>query len=418
MKRHVRHEQRRGAILPLTVLTLVGMCGFVGLAIDLGMIAVVRTQCQAAADAAAMAGARSLNGSSGQNLGSTTTSGTAMYNCLQTTTANSILGGNFASSNLAMSFGSWSYNSSTQLFTPVFPDSSGNLPTGDNYTLCQTTVTYNVKVTFAAVLQALDPSFLSTTTVTAVAQAAHRPRDVCVILDYSGSMNNESDLWNNESYLDNGNTNTTLGYTWPQIDNCNYTSNNLETVYPQFGPYSNGNNYSDYTSWPNLLCPAASTAAANYFNTATGSPATVPATAVLIGRSNVSISVLGMPSMIDDYYSNAAGASTLTYAFSAQPTSYATTPGGDNYLRNNGGTSNTWTSPYGTTYSTTVATTVNDILGTTTKNATWEGNGYKGVVGTRYKDVNGNTVTAYQRLHRWPELLGQNLLHLAARSNK
>ncbi len=57
MTRNKRQYSRRGSILPLTVLCLVGMCGFVGMAIDIGLIATVRTQCQSAADAGAMAGA-------------------------------------------------------------------------------------------------------------------------------------------------------------------------------------------------------------------------------------------------------------------------------------------------------------------------------------------------------------------------
>jgi uncharacterized membrane protein len=70
---------RSGTILPLVVISLVGMCGFVALAIDIGLIAVAKTQCQNAADAASMAGARSLNGNTtGQNLGAVGTSGTAL----------------------------------------------------------------------------------------------------------------------------------------------------------------------------------------------------------------------------------------------------------------------------------------------------------------------------------------------------
>ena len=60
------------------------------------------------------------------------------------------------------------------------------------------------------------------TTVTVTATAAHRPRDVAIVLDYSGSMNNESDLWNVESYL----------------GNMVNTPNNTDPVFPQFGPYN------------------------------------------------------------------------------------------------------------------------------------------------------------------------------------
>ncbi len=49
-------NRRNGSILPLVVVSLVGICGFVALAIDIGMVAVAKTQCQNAADAAATAG--------------------------------------------------------------------------------------------------------------------------------------------------------------------------------------------------------------------------------------------------------------------------------------------------------------------------------------------------------------------------
>src|SRR4051794_39212559 len=72
--------RRKGTILPLAAISLVSVCGFVALAFDIGLIAVAKTQCQNSADAASMAGARSLDGSTSQNLGSSTppyTAGTA-----------------------------------------------------------------------------------------------------------------------------------------------------------------------------------------------------------------------------------------------------------------------------------------------------------------------------------------------------
>ena len=61
-----------------------------------------------------------------------------------------------------------------------------------------------MQTNFAGVFKYHQPGFNSLITVQAESQAAHRPRDVAIVLDYSGSMNNESDLWNCESYLDNG----------------------------------------------------------------------------------------------------------------------------------------------------------------------------------------------------------------------
>src|SRR5437588_2551249 len=54
--------KRRGSVLPLVAFMTVGLISLVALAIDIGMIAVARNQCQNAADASAMAGARTING--------------------------------------------------------------------------------------------------------------------------------------------------------------------------------------------------------------------------------------------------------------------------------------------------------------------------------------------------------------------
>jgi hypothetical protein len=352
-----------------------------------------------------MAGARGLNGLPGQNLGNATTSGSAWYLAIQTAAANPVLGGKVPTANVTPLFGAWHYDTTNQVFTATFPDSNGNLLAGDNYNLCQVQVTFDLNVTFAAVFQTINSSFNKTTTVTALSQAAHRPRDVALILDYSGSMNNESDLWNNEGYLDNGLTNSNLGYTWPQSSNPNRTSNNMETVYPKFGPYSLDNNYGDYTSYPNLLCPASTSAPANFMNTQAGTPPALPANAGLIGKCNVSISALGVQAMVGDYYTYSSGSAAA--AFTSQADTFATDPKGDNYLQNIGGASKTWTSPAGNTYTTTAATTVSDFIGATAKNPNWESFGYKGGGGAQYKDVNGKLVSLFNGYTTGPRYWGK-----------
>src|SRR3954465_5683308 len=59
--------RRDGAVLPLVTVCLVGLVGFVALAIDVGMVAVARTQAPGAADVAALAGARTLDGKTVNN---------------------------------------------------------------------------------------------------------------------------------------------------------------------------------------------------------------------------------------------------------------------------------------------------------------------------------------------------------------
>src|SRR4051794_9320078 len=66
--------RRRGGIVPILGVFRVSMCGFVALAVDVGMVAVARTQAQNAADSAALAGARTLDGSPTANLALATAS--------------------------------------------------------------------------------------------------------------------------------------------------------------------------------------------------------------------------------------------------------------------------------------------------------------------------------------------------------
>ena len=168
-------------MLPLFALLLVAICGFVALAVDLGMVAMARTQAQNAADSAALAGARTINGSAGSNLTAATANAQAAAD------ANQILGQAVQSSQVAVVHGTYHYNSTSMTFSPVFPPVSP-----DNYNLTQATVTASVKSQFAKVFG------ISASNISAVAIAAHRPRDIAIVLDYSGSMNNESDLWNCE----------------------------------------------------------------------------------------------------------------------------------------------------------------------------------------------------------------------------
>jgi Flp pilus assembly protein TadG len=354
-------RRRQGTVLPLFVLSIVAVCGFVALAVDIGLIALAKTQLQNAVDAGAMAGARSLDGSSTQNLGALGQTGTATNNAQVTTQANLVLGDTINGGKITLLFGAWHYDTTNQLFTPQFPPVSP-----DNYNLCQVTATYNVSLAFAPVFSLINHSFQSLYQVSASSQAAHRPRDVALVLDFSGSMNNESDLWNNESYLDSGSTSSNWGYKTPSTTNPNFTSNNTETVYPLFGHYSNEKNYGDYFHYANLLSPAADSGSSLYGNS-------------LIGKSNVSQTVLGMAAQVNDFYQNNRGSSAQT-AFTSYPDSYAngTDPNqGDNYLPMNGQAVPNY------------AANVKEIVpaANSTYDATWETQGYDGYYasGTKFK---------------------------------
>src|SRR5208337_2485862 len=107
-------------------------------------------------------------------------------------------------------------------FPPVAPD---------NYNLSQATITQGNSTFFAKIFGTT--SF----NATASAIAAHRPRDTTIVLDFSGSMNNESDLWNCESYE----------------GSYEGTSNNTDAVFPQWG-YDN----TTFSANCQLLCAGGS----------------------------------------------------------------------------------------------------------------------------------------------------------------
>ena len=65
MRLPLKTAHRTGAVLPLVTVCLVGLMALVAFGIDVGMMAVARSQAQSAADIAAMAGTRTLTGQSG-----------------------------------------------------------------------------------------------------------------------------------------------------------------------------------------------------------------------------------------------------------------------------------------------------------------------------------------------------------------
>src|SRR5262245_54320830 len=101
-----RLARRSGTIVALLAMTIIALVSFLALAIDLGMIAVAKTQAQNAADVAALTAARSLQGTSSNTWNSVA----AQTNAQNILTYNYILGQSIASSQLTLSFGSYDYN--------------------------------------------------------------------------------------------------------------------------------------------------------------------------------------------------------------------------------------------------------------------------------------------------------------------
>jgi Flp pilus assembly protein TadG len=302
-----RRNQRRGAVMVLFVVGLVPIVAFMAFAIDIGMMTVAQTQLRDAADAAALAGCRALNGNQATNnnyAGATPAAQTAVTN-------NVVLGLPMAASQLTVNIGRYAYNATDQQFEGNFPGTTGN------WDMVQAVVTANVtsSLGFGKIFNFSLPNFTATST------AAHRARDVCVILDFSGSMRFSS----------------LMGLLYYGNRSCN----NQDTNVPAFGQYSAG---SSSTGMP------AASAAAPY------------------GNANITTTTAdGRPPVVQDFYTNSNG----TPAFSAASSSYAATPGGDVPPLTNKGA--------GSSYAQTVAQVLNISNPTnSTYVTTFETKGYAG----------------------------------------
>jgi uncharacterized membrane protein len=167
-------SQRPGTIIPFLAISLVAMVGFVALAIDLGMLMLSRTQCQCTADAASLAGARMLTGDSTTDYNRPAAAPAA----LTTATTCSVLTKPVKAKDVTITVGSYRYDMTQNKF---IIDPTSKQPT-DSWSLVQVTVAHSDSVYFSKIFK-----FTSLSTK-AIATAAHRPRDIAVVVDFSGSM--------------------------------------------------------------------------------------------------------------------------------------------------------------------------------------------------------------------------------------
>ncbi len=323
---------RRGTVVPLLAMTIVALVGFLALAIDLGMVAVSKAQAQQAADLAALTAARTVNGNPTGNYNVTA----ATTNAQNILGYNVILGKTIQASQLQLTYGSFDYNQTTQTFNANYPATAGA-----PYTAVASTVTASgLSGAFSSVF---GNSFLPT--VTATAQAVHRPRDVALVMDLSGSMR----------------MGTCLRYDFYTATG---TTNNPDANVPSFGQYS---------AVSSSLVGTGSSRTSAYDNyTISASNTTAP---------NPSYSLTFM----NNFYQNAAYATPLVRAFDS-----ATSSDGGNTWTPAGGTpqlpasgANTTTpagdAPLFKSGSTTVyATDVKDVFNSSTANPMWELDGYSG----------------------------------------
>jgi len=205
MKRLSNQARRPGAVLPLVTVCLIGLLGFVALAIDIGLMVVARTQCQNAADIAALAGARTLDGSSNNNVPA------AIAMAYTAAESNQVLNAPITAAQVtSVQAGIYRYNSSTQTFEGVFGQSPG---ANEAYGAIQATIVTQQVTIFARVLG------MQSLNVGAVATAVHRPVDIALVLDFSGSMGYASFL------------------AYP-LGAAVTGSLNPDPLFPQFGPWS------------------------------------------------------------------------------------------------------------------------------------------------------------------------------------
>src|SRR5438270_13033334 len=109
----LRHTRaRRAAILPLVAVALIALFSMVALAIDLGLVTLSRTQCQNAADIAAMAAVRQLNGDTSNNNKYAAADPTAKA----AAAANKVLNNAVSTSNVTTKVGYYAYHATQQKF--------------------------------------------------------------------------------------------------------------------------------------------------------------------------------------------------------------------------------------------------------------------------------------------------------------
>ena len=168
-------KSRKAAIVPLLAVSMVALIGIIALAVDIGILAQTKSQLQSAADAAALSGSRGLTGDTSTDNNRAAVTGLA----LSTIQASTIMGQTLQSSQLTTQVGYYNYNAVLGKFQTVF---TGSKPATENWSAVKTDVTFSQPTSLAKFFN------YSAFSATASATAVHRPRDLAIILDYSGSM--------------------------------------------------------------------------------------------------------------------------------------------------------------------------------------------------------------------------------------
>lgn len=349
MRKPFASARRAGAVLPLVTVCLVALLGFVALAIDVGMMAVARTQAQSAADVAALAGARTLDGKTANN-----NKVNAEAEAVEAATSNAILGSKITASQVTLSkAGVYRYDPGAARFKADFQ----NGPSGQEaYGAMRVKITTDQATYFGRVLG------VNSMVVGAEATAVHRPRDIAISLDFSGSMRFSSE------------------FNYPPISGTTKVSGGLnpDPTFPRFGPWklypvATTNNPNPMQRLEPYVDGGGETHAANNLTVGTSSgPAIV--------NNFQTTAVPGGPNAFTYNNDLTAGSFNINNAPVCTPTpsswssQYATSYVGDRWPLRQG---TTGTNPAVADYATTAA----EMLGiatvaTNTRHAGWETDGY------------------------------------------
>ena len=265
---------RTGTIIPILALCATGMFGFVALAIDLGVLMIVRTECQNSADAGALAGARVLNN---KDTAMDNDSSIAVTTATTAVTNNVYMNTNFTSTNLPnagdVKVGLYDYDAVAQQFAATFP---GSKPNGKSWSAVSVNITANQPTFFAKVFG------ITSMPTGALAVAVHRPRDIAFVLDFTGSMGYDSSL------------------NWPLAGTVEGMMN-PDPAYPKFGHYAR------YPYYQNTS-PSGQ---------ANASPSTRPNPLQMKGfngvysPNNYTMETGGGPAMIEDFVTYAGNPATI-----------------------------------------------------------------------------------------------------------
>src|SRR5207244_7882675 len=101
-------------------------------------------------------------------------------------TASKIMSRQVQPSWVTYEIGYYTYNRTTNTFGKILPSGGWTMPSGENWSLVTTTVSYSDTTYFAKFFN------VSSYSLSATATAVHRPRDLAIIIDLSGSMSFDS----------------------------------------------------------------------------------------------------------------------------------------------------------------------------------------------------------------------------------